>query len=260
MAIEQKIETVSRVLGFLTELIKFIALAGLASFAAVALANPGWAQKQLKAWNLHVKEINVAGITLAANESFDVADKLVETRISVDSALDNLAAAAAPATATADLKKTIEHLDRLDKSLAQNDATLREATVKAGLPSPKVPSSGWIYVGLLTAGGKVVPGNRIDAKETVIANGTLTRLQLKYDAPVNGNGDDCGVTAVSDFSAPTPEDLQSTRILLRAAPYAPLKVLATAECRTIGDTRTLYARVEIEKDRVRLVRFADIPR
>lgn len=90
MPVDQ-IEKLSKVLSLLTDACRFLVFAGLSAFAIAALAAPTWARGKLQAFNLDIKEVNILGIKLAARESFDIAESLVETKVRLNAMKDNIA-------------------------------------------------------------------------------------------------------------------------------------------------------------------------
>jgi hypothetical protein len=264
MTIEQNVEKFSKVLALLTDLMKFCVLVALTTFAIAAIANPSWAQKRLKALNLQVKEINFAGVKLVASESFDVANLLVDTQINLETASNQLSSSnsqsgTSSSLAEASVKAALKRVGEMQVAMGRQENAIKETAIQAGLPTPEIPKTGWIYVGRLSEGGTFTPGPRIDPKETVTSKGKLVRLQIRYDAPIVSDGESCVRTQLSDFQPPSADDLQRIQVLLRAEPYAPLKVLVTAECPSAGNGKWLYAKIEIAKDRVRFVKFSEIP-
>ncbi|MBI5899785.1 MAG: hypothetical protein HZB40_11210 [Rhodocyclales bacterium] len=264
MAIEQKVERLSKVLALLTDLMKFCVLAVLSAFAVAAIANPSWAQRRLKALNLQVKEINIAGVKLVANESFDVANSLVDTQIDLEAASTQLSSSnnspgPGISLAEASVKAALKRVDEMQVAMRKQENAIKETAIQAGLPTQDIPTSGWIFVGRFSEGGTFTPGPRVDPKETIASKGKLVRLQIRYDAPIVSDGESCVRTQLSDFQPPSADDLKRIQVLLRAEPYAPLKVLATAECPSAGKGKWLYAKIEILKDRVRFAKFSEIP-
>lgn len=262
MGIDQRIETFSKVLNFLTELVKFCALAAIAAFVVATLANPSWAQRRLKALNLQVKEVSFAGVKLVANETFEVANSLVDAKINLESAATLLSSTANASEVNSratesSVKEALKHIEKMQLALNNQEGAIKEVGTQAGLPVSDIPATGWVYAGRISDGGAFQAGPRVDAKITNVSGGKLTRLQLKYDAPVVGNGNDCTRTNVADAPLPTAEDLQRIQVLLRADPVAPLNVLETAECPSIGNGKFIYARIAIPKDRVRFAKFSD---
>lgn len=256
MDIETRIDTLSKLLKFLTEFVKFCGLAALAAFAVTALAVPTWTQARLKALNLQVKEINLPGIKLVANGTFDIANTLVDTKMTLDVAAEQMATTGGKSEATtASVNEAIKNVEKMRVALQKQESAIRN---QPGLSEVPLPESGWLTVGYVSESGAFFPSARIDGKKTVVTSGKLMQLQLKYDAHVMSTGFDCVKTDVADFRPPSPEALQQVQLLLRAEPYEPLKILDTSECPSAGKGKTLYAKIPVTKDRVRFAKFSEL--
>ncbi len=257
---KQSLENVAKLLSVLTDTCKFLVLASLSSFAIAAVTQPAWARQKLKDVGLSIKEVNVFGVKLAADDGFDMAKALGDAKLNLE-ALRNVQPGQPSATGGSDqVAQAIAELDKIQTSLLRQAETLKSVQQQAGAVLPSVPDAGWLYVGRLAEDKTFMPGPRISAAGTRIESGKVSRLQIGADAPVVENGDECVRKTLEEIHPPSAEDLQSIQVLIHPNPAHALEVLATASCPSAGNGRWLYAKIRIQKDDVKFVKFETLLR
>lgn len=257
MDMKSYLELVAKLLSVLTEACKFLVIAVLSVFAVAAIAQPAWAHKKLTDMGLSVKEINIFGVKLASNETFDMAKTLAEAKSTialVQNQIDN----SPGAVGKEPLAKAVAQLDKIQSSLVKQSETLKDIREKAGVVAPHVPQMGWLYVGRIAEDKSFLPSMSIDQGRTKIVAGKLTEVQIKGDAILLGNGDECVQTAMEDIHPPTAEEKESIEFLLSPNPKSQLEIVSTAECPSKGGGKWLYARIRVPKDDVKFVKFGDL--
>lgn len=259
MSIEERLDKTARVFTLLFDIAKLAGLTTLILVGVAAIAFPSQVQGRLRALGLKIQQVDVLGVKLVQNETFDIANSLVDTKMSVDSAAVRLAAASGMSTedrkaAEVAIAGARNSVLKIQDSLGKQESAIKDAKARSGVTSPALPSTGWIFVGRIAENGTYIAAPRIDAKATAISNGVVTSLMLKYDSPVAENGDDCVRTDLKDVQPPSPNSVQ---MLLQADPPAQLTVLSTAGCRSVDGGKWLYANIKIPADRVRFAKFSD---
>lgn len=134
-------------------------------------------------------------------------------------------------------------------------ANIRE---RAGVAAPQVPRLGWLYVGRIAEDKSFLPGLAIDPDRTKFNGGKLTELQIKADAILLGNGDECVRTAIEDFHPRTAEEKESIEFLLSPNSKSSLEVVSTMECPSMGGGKWVYAKILVPKEDVKFVKFVDL--
>lgn len=257
MDMKNYLELAAKLFAVLTDACKFLVVAVLSAFAVAAIAQPAWARQRLTDMGLSVKEVNIFGVKLASNETFDMANTLAEAKSTialVQSQLDN----SPGATGKESLATAVTQLDKLQASLVKQSETLTDIREKAGVAPPQVPQMAWIYVGLITENKSFQPGLSIDPSRTKIEAGKLAELQINADAILLGNGNECVRTAMEDIHPPTADERESIKFLLSPNPRNSLEVMSTAECPSKGGGKWLYAKIQVPKDDVKFVKFGDM--
>jgi hypothetical protein len=256
MEVKQLLENCSKVVSILTDACKLAVLVALSVFAVASIVRPAWAKERLKDAGLSVKEINVFGVKLVANDAFDAANALAETKVALESYRSNLGPAAAGATHP--ITNALSNLDKVAAVLSNQSAKVNDVLKEAGEAPRPIPQSGWLYVGRISEGGAFTPGPRIDAAGTKVDGKRVIKVQLKAEAPVMQNGDDCVRKKLEDIHPPTQQDLDALQLLLAPNPTTSLDVSDTVSCPSIGNGQWLYAKVKITPADVKFVKFASL--
>jgi hypothetical protein len=253
MDVKQTLESAGKFVTVLTDACKLAVLATLSTFAIAALVLPNWAKERLREVGLSVKEVNAFGVKLVANEAFDTANALADTRIALEGFRTELGATAAePGHPVA---KALAALDKAESSLLAQGGQLQEVLRSSGVAMPPLPDAGWLYIGRLAQGGGWTAGPRIDAAGTRLDGERVTRVQLRADAAVLQNGDECTRSKLEEIHPPTDAERQTLQLLLAPNATRPLEVLATATCPSAGQGKWVYAKVRIPKDDVKFTKF-----
>ncbi|CAN5490664.1 hypothetical protein BH11PSE9_BH11PSE9_18300 [soil metagenome] len=251
MELRQSLESADKLLAFLSGVCKFSGLAFLTVFAVAAVTHPAWARQKLQDAGLSIKEVNIFGVKLAAEETFNMARALADARLNLDTIKSQLSLG----TGSEPLTKALVELDRIQASLTKQSTTLRDVQEKSGLAVPQIPETGWLYVGRLAEDGSLAIGPRLDLAGTKVDGGEVTRVQLRIDTPVVENGEECTRKTLEELNPPTPEELQSVQVLLSPNSSHSLEVIGTATCPSIGKGKWLYAKIRIPKNDVKFSKF-----
>lgn len=258
MDIKAKIETVSKLISVLSDTCKFVVLAALAAFAIAAIAEPSWARQKLKDAGLSIKEINAFGVKLAADEAFDAAKSIADAKLTLTKLQTELVAQ--DTSNAKSISEAIVELDKAKSSLIKQTSSLKEVGEKAGLTAPELPPTGWIFVGRTSEDKTFTPGPRIDAQQTRVVANKVVALQIKSEAPVTSNGDECITLEAKDIRPPTEEQLQRMQVLISPNPTQGLQVVSTATCPSKGNGLWIYAQVKINASDVKFVKYESLLR
>ena len=251
MELKQSLESADKLLTVLSGVCKFSGLAVLTAFAVAAVTHPAWARQKLQDAGLSIKEVNIFGVKLAADETFSMARALADARLNLDTIKSQLG----QGTGSETLTKALLELDHIQASLTKQSATLKDVQEKSGVAVPQVPETGWLYVGRLAEDGSLAIGPRLDSAGTKVDGSKVARVQLKIDSPVVENGEECTRKTLEELHPPTPDELQSVQVLLSPNPAHSLEVIQTATCPSIGKGKWLYAKIRIPKNDVKFAKF-----
>lgn len=259
MSFEQRLERITKVSASLTELAKFTGFAALVLVGAWAILFPAQLRLRLLELGLQIQQIDAFGVKLVQAQGFDIANSLIDAQMGIEAAAARLSSMdklpktnqkEAEVALNESRKNILITLTALDKQ----EKALKETKAKSGITDPSLPATGWIFAGRLSPKDGFIAGPRIDSKNTVVTNDDVTKLVIKYDAPVVDNGDECVRTDLKDFRPPSPNSVQ---MLLRADQSSELKVLGTAGCPSIDGGKWIYAQIQVPPERVRFAKFSE---
>lgn len=256
MDTKQLLENCSKAVSLIGEACKVVVLLTLSIFAVIAVLKPAIAKEKLKDAGLAVKEVNLFGVKLAANDAFDAAEAIADAKTTLENYKATLGVTSNQASASID--EALNKLTTATTVLAGQSSKVAAVLKDAGAVLPPLPDDGWVYIGRLADSGTFTPGPRVDPGKTRIQGQRVTALHLRSEAPVVRNGDDCASTRLEDIHPPTSRDLQALQVLLTPNPTTSLDVLATARCPSIGGGQWVYAKVKIHPADVRFTKFENL--
>jgi hypothetical protein len=248
------VESVQRWVTSCREILQSALILLLALFAITALAYPPWAHTQLGRLGFQVSEISIAGVKLVVNQSFAISDALADAQTSLAKARDALKAAPNGDTgASTALDAAVKRVADAQAALSKQGKGTKDLQAKAGL-QPDLPDYAWVFVGRQSEEKLLQPSPRVDAGRTSIVNDQVKTLTLKQDTMVD-TVDDCTKTDIADVRPVSQKELQRIVILLSAGTY---EVSETNTCPSVGRGKFISARIQLNPDRVRLAKFADV--
>lgn len=250
---KQWLENAGKAVTVLTDGCKLGVLATLCAFAIAAIASPAWAKDKLQRMGLTVKEVSVFGVKLVANNAFDTADALADTK----AALEALKSDPGNSGASSNVTSALAALERAQAHLQAQGENLRTVLKDAGAGGVVLPSTGWLYVGLVSEAGNFMPSPRVDPNGTKLEGTRVVHLKLSGDAVVLQNGDDCRKTKMEDVKPPTQDELQTLQLMLRSGSRE-LEVLDTATCVHARGPKAVFAKVRIAPADVKFTKFENL--
>jgi hypothetical protein len=263
----ETMEKISKFLGLMNDLLKFLAMAAVALLAIGAIAAPGLVKQQLAKVGFEIKEVNAGFLKIVARETtkagantLQIAEALTVAELQLKkvevAALSPAGWSGQAASVEAALKTILAARTALD----EQTAAIQESGKAAGVTA-NAPTQGWLYVGLFAENGEArLVSDRIGSKDGLkYAGKDLKGIVLRFDAGVVSDGDSCAKTQAADFVPPDPKEPERQYAVLRASPE-PLKVLATKSCDTPGSVKSVYAQVEVPKSRVRFSTLSNLPK
>lgn len=258
--LKQHLEDTTKLIAALTVIGRFLLLLGLSVFVVKAVADPPWARKKLREAGWSVKEVNVLGVRLASDDSFDMANALADVKARLEQQLRPIDGQPESRPDHRQIAQALQDLGTVQNLLTKQNETLQEVQKDAGVVFPPIPDAGWLYVGRLTEDKVLQAGPRIDVAGTKLENGSVKQVQLSSAAPVVDNGAECARTRIEDVQHSAPAELQRIQVLLVPAPGKPLQVQQTVSCPSIGNGKLLYAQVRIRKEDVKFAKFETLLR
>ena len=84
MDTKQLLENCSKAVSLIGEACKVVVLLTLSIFTVIAVLKPAIAKEKLKDAGLAVKEVNLFGVKLAANDAFDAAEAIADAKTTLE--------------------------------------------------------------------------------------------------------------------------------------------------------------------------------